>query len=161
MAPEPLAPLAPGARCATHPAALAVATCSRCGTFLCGACTELLDEAAYCEACVHLLKRSAPSSLVVRAIIALGLAGLVLLPVPFVLGFGVLPLLAVQLLTVGLGLTVPRAALRRIQRGEAPPGGRAQARVAVALAWANLVPLLLMGAAVGFALLTGLWRVQS
>ncbi|RKG70695.1 hypothetical protein D7V88_39600 [Corallococcus terminator] len=31
----------------------AVALCTRCGGFLCGACTEVLEEAAYCEPCAE------------------------------------------------------------------------------------------------------------
>jgi hypothetical protein len=39
------------ARCATHPDELAGATCQRCGTFVCGACTTWLLGALYCPAC--------------------------------------------------------------------------------------------------------------
>jgi hypothetical protein len=34
-----------------------VATCARCGTFLCGECTELLGEAAYCAPCLSRVRR--------------------------------------------------------------------------------------------------------
>ncbi|MCY1046596.1 hypothetical protein OV208_35155 [Corallococcus sp. bb12-1] len=43
----------PDARCGQHPAVAAVALCARCGGFLCGACTEVLEETAYCEPCAQ------------------------------------------------------------------------------------------------------------
>jgi len=43
-------------RCPVHERA-AVATCARCGTFLCGDCTELLGEAAYCVSCLSRVRR--------------------------------------------------------------------------------------------------------
>ncbi|MFP2900773.1 hypothetical protein ACLEQD_31135, partial [Corallococcus sp. 4LFB] len=42
-----------GARCGQHPAVAAVALCTRCGGFLCGACTEVLAELAYCAPCAE------------------------------------------------------------------------------------------------------------
>ncbi|HSP79610.1 MAG TPA: hypothetical protein VLQ93_13825 [Myxococcaceae bacterium] len=43
-------------RCPVHERA-AVATCARCGTVLCGECTELLGEAAYCASCLSHVRR--------------------------------------------------------------------------------------------------------
>lgn len=120
-----------GAHCPSHPEAPAVATCARCGTFLCGECTEVLRETAYCAPCVAWLRRHGPPSRVIQGVLGLNVLGLVLLPCTF------LPVPAFIAGVCGLGLGLRE--LRRIARGEGPERGRAQARVALALACVNLV----------------------
>lgn len=139
-----------GARCASHPEAPAVALCARCGTFLCGECTELRDETAYCAPCLRVYRRAGPASRIVQGLIAWSIAGLVCCPLMFV---GGLPPL-ISLVAVGLALTVARGELRRIARDEAPLQGRTQARVAFALGMANLLPILLWVA----MFVAGVWR---
>lgn len=147
MAPE--APLAVplGARCASHPEAPAVALCARCGSFLCGECTELRGEGAYCAACVELLKREGPPSRSVQVCIGLGVLGIA--STPMCLFAPVFNLLA-----TGVGLPISLRELRRIRRGEVSPRGRTQARLALALACANLIPPLVLAS----WLVSYLWR---
>ncbi|MBU8897214.1 hypothetical protein KRR26_16485 [Corallococcus sp. M34] len=40
-------------RCAVHPEALAGATCSRCGSFLCAGCTTWRDGSLFCATCAQ------------------------------------------------------------------------------------------------------------
>jgi B-box zinc finger len=47
-------PTSTSPRCPAHQRS-AVATCARCGTFLCGDCTELRGEDAWCASCVALV----------------------------------------------------------------------------------------------------------
>lgn len=148
MAAEPPAPPPLGARCAQHPDAPAVALCGRCGSFLCGECTELRDETAYCASCVDILKRTGPPSRRVQALIALGVAGLLCCLIPFPL-MGFPPVLS--MLSLGFALTTVRRELRRIASGEASLQGRTQARVAFALGLANILPILLWAAMLVFA----------
>lgn len=139
MAPDAPVAVPLGARCASHPDASAVALCARCGTFLCGACTELRGEGAYCAACVEVLKREAPPSRAVQLSIGLSIVGIVSWPV--CMGLPVFALLA-----AGVGLPISLRELRRIRRGEVPPRGRTRARVALVLACINVLPVLLMAA---------------
>ncbi|WIG94534.1 hypothetical protein KGD87_29035 [Myxococcus sp. SDU36] len=120
-----------GAVCATHPDAAAVATCTRCGGFLCGDCTELAGEAPYCAPCVAVLRREARPSRVIRVALALNVAGLVCLPCSLALP---LPTLVAGLAGVVLGLRE----LRRIARGEGAERGRTLAWVTTGLGWLNL-----------------------
>lgn len=147
MAAEPPAPPPLGARCARHPDAPAVALCARCGTFLCGECTELRGETAYCASCVDILRRTGPPSRRVQALIALGVAGLLVCLIPFPL-MGFPPVLS--MLSLGFALTTVRRELLRIANGEAPLQGRTQARVAFALGLANILPILLWAAMLAF-----------
>lgn len=140
MAAEPAAPPPLGARCARHPDAPAVALCARCGTFLCGECTELRDETAYCADCVAIFRRAGPASRTVQGGIVLGIAGLLCSPVMLPLA-GFPPIFS--LLSVVFALTVARRELRRIHDGHAPLQGRTQARVALALGLLNILPVLL------------------
>lgn len=79
MSTRPDLPASSGPRCPPHQRA-AVATCLRCGTFLCGECTELLGEAAYCASCLTFLQRHGPSSrALLWGVLGLGLAGLLAL----------------------------------------------------------------------------------
>lgn len=109
-----------------------MALCSRCGAFLCGACVELREEAAWCAACVDTLRLDAPPSRAVRASIALGALGLLCYPLLLV---G--PLVTVLAAAVCLG--VSGWELHRIRLGERPLRGRLQARVAAFLGVVNLV----------------------
>ncbi|TSC27595.1 hypothetical protein [Corallococcus sp. Z5C101001] len=122
----------PGARCARHPDAAAVAMCARCGGFLCGACTEVQGETAYCEPCVAWLARHGRPSRAVVVLLGANVVGLVLLTRP--------PLLTVGTLLAGvLGSLQATRELRRIARGEAAPGGRLPAWVLRCLAAVNLL----------------------
>lgn len=120
------------ARCASHSEAAAVALCSRCGAFLCGACVELREEAAWCAACVETLRLNAPPSRAVKASIVLGALGLLCFPLLFV---GPL----VTLLAAAVCLGVSGRELRRIRLGERPLRGRLAARVSAFLGVVNLV----------------------
>jgi hypothetical protein len=113
-----------------------VAPCARCGTFLCGACTELVKEAAWCADCVAWLRQNAPTSRAVHILIALGVLGfLCVLPCA--------PLAPVYQLVMGvLGLWLPTRELRRIQRGEGPARGAWQAHAARIIGGLNLVQAL-------------------
>ncbi len=122
------------ARCAKHPEAAAVAPCARCGTFLCGACTEVMGEEAYCADCIAWLHKNGSVSQAVRIFILLEAANIISSPL-CLLTIG-LPL---QFVVGGAGLWVSTRELRRIQRGEGPLRGARQAKVARALAVANLV----------------------
>jgi hypothetical protein len=124
-----------------------VAPCSRCGTFLCGDCTEVMDEAAWCADCVEWLRRNGPTSRLVKVLIAAGILGIVSFPLCF------MPLTPVLQLFVGAtGVMVTRRELRRIREGEGPLRGLPQAKVARGLAVANLLLLALWGVIVLYAL---------
>jgi hypothetical protein len=116
-----------------------VASCVRCGTFLCGACTELLQEAAYCADCVDWLRRNGKPSRGVQGILALGGVGILF----FLLIPMVPPLL--NLVAASLALWVPTRELRRIRRGEGPLRGTLQAQVARWLGAVNLAMVLFWG----------------
>jgi hypothetical protein len=119
-----------GARCATHPDVAAVATCARCGSFLCGDCTEVVGESPYCAPCVVLLRREARPSRVVQGALALNVVGLACLPCSLALP---LPTLVAGV----AGLVLGSRELRRIRRGEGAEKGRTQAQVVVALGALN------------------------
>lgn len=106
--------------CPAHPAASAVAICSRCGKFVCGDCLELAGEAPLCVECFErasggLASRRATASMV------LGLVGL---------SCGFLPGV--------VGLVLARRELRAIDRSEAPTAGRRRARVGFVLGCLDL-----------------------
>lgn len=48
------------AQCGNHPNAPAVATCRRCGAFVCESCLTLVGDEAYCAACAA--RRQAPAT---------------------------------------------------------------------------------------------------
>jgi hypothetical protein len=110
-----------------------VAPCARCGTFLCGACTEVMDEAAYCADCLGWLRNNALPSRVVKGAIALNVIAILAYPLCLIfppalnLGVGV------------FGLWVATRELRRIREGEGPLRGTWQARVALGLGALNLL----------------------
>ncbi|MFP2928591.1 hypothetical protein ACLESO_26030 [Pyxidicoccus sp. 3LG] len=123
---------ATGVRCGAHPDLAAVATCARCGTFLCGECTEVLGESPYCAPCIEVLRRSAKPSRVVQVALVLNVLGLACLPCSLALP---LPTLVAGLAGVVLG----SRELRRIRGGQGPERGRTQAQVVRALGSVNLV----------------------
>src|SRR5207248_1707315 len=47
--------------CATHREATAVATCARCGRFLCDACAVVRGEETYCDDCLRHAAADAPA----------------------------------------------------------------------------------------------------
>lgn len=114
-----------------------MAPCSRCGTFLCGECTEVVDEAAWCADCVEWLRRNGPTSPQVKVFIGLGIAGIILSPLCSFLG------LVINAAVGGFGVAVATRELRRIRRGEGPLRGTLQAQVARGLAVVNLLLALL------------------
>ena len=121
----------PGARCARHPDVAAVAVCSRCGGFLCGACTEVRDETAYCEPCVDWRVRNTRPSravgvLLVANVVALGLLLRLVPPVG-------------SLLAGGAGAFLAAWESRRLKRAGGTPRSRLPARVLAALAGVNLL----------------------
>ncbi|WP_426756564.1 hypothetical protein [Myxococcus sp. Y35] len=121
-----------GAVCATHPDVAAVATCARCGGFLCGDCTELAGETPSCAPCVAVLRQEARPSRVIPVALALNVVGLASLPCS-------LYILALPTLVAGLvGVVLGMRELRRIARGEGAERGRTLARVTVVLGWVDL-----------------------
>lgn len=84
MAPVPDPTAFASARCPAHQRA-AVATCVRCGTFLCGECTELLGEAAYCAACVAFVRAHAAPSQLLKVMIGLEVIALASIPLVMLL----------------------------------------------------------------------------
>ncbi|WP_224249208.1 hypothetical protein [Hyalangium gracile] len=110
-----------------------MAPCSRCGTFLCGDCTEVLGEEAFCADCMDWLRRNGPPSRAVKWLIGGCIAGIFVFPL-------VLFLAAVPHLVLGVAaMRVATRELRRIERGEGPLRGIPQAKVARALGVAHLV----------------------
>jgi hypothetical protein len=108
-----------------------VATCARCGTFLCGECTELLVDTAWCATCAELVRRGHATSLSLKLALCLDLLGLA--SIPFRLGSLLLPLLAAV-----LGLSLSARELRRLGPAHLPSRARTFALWVRRLAWANL-----------------------
>jgi hypothetical protein len=111
-----------------------VAPCARCGTFLCGVCTEVMGEEAYCADCLAWLHKNGPVSRAVRVFLVLELLGLVSLPLCLMM-----IALPAQLLVGAAGLWVSTRELRRIRAGEGSLRGARQAQVVRVLAWVNLL----------------------
>lgn len=97
-------PPPPSARCAKHVDAAAVDVCQRCGSFVCGACSNVRREDVYCPSCTTLLDRPASSlpqvafSIAISAVPALSLT---LIPLVGILGlawFFLAPSIAIVLL---------------------------------------------------------------
>ena len=144
--PPQTSPALQGPSCPEHQR-LAVATCSRCGTFLCGDCTELLEEAAYCAACLPLVRRQAAFPRALHVALGLDMLGLLLL-VLSIPGLGVgasrfFPVWVAQPVLAGVGLGLSIRVLRRIRRGEAPRRARPLAWFALLLAVLNVLIFLL------------------
>jgi hypothetical protein len=53
----PSAPPASGARCHTHPETPSAGTCTRCGTFGCGACLSETPAGVHCDRCLASVRR--------------------------------------------------------------------------------------------------------
>ncbi|WP_426748358.1 B-box zinc finger protein [Myxococcus faecalis] len=123
------------ARCGLHPEEPAVATCARCGTFLCAECVELVPEGSVCEPCRARLRMDGPASRVAWGALGLGVAGLLLLPCS--LGIPLPPLVAgAGALVLGLRET------GRIRRAESPVRGKWPARVGWVLGGLTLLLVL-------------------
>ncbi|WP_375770141.1 B-box zinc finger protein [Archangium gephyra] len=156
MASAPDQPAFTSPRCPTHQRA-AVATCVRCGTFLCGECTELLGEAACCASCITFVRKHGAASLALKLTLGLGLIALatvplaLLLPMNVVVDMGratiVLPLLrrlpVLNGLAAGLGFWLSSRELRRLERVDVPSPARTWARWTRGLSWLNLACVLL------------------
>jgi hypothetical protein len=71
-----------GARCGQHPDVAAVALCARCGGYLCGACTEVLEATAYCAPCAERHRRALRPSQTVRLALGANVLGLLFLVAP-------------------------------------------------------------------------------
>jgi hypothetical protein len=71
-------PVALAASCGTHADKPAVATCRRCGLFLCDACVVLAKEDSYCAACAKIVEAPPPRRAIAAAVlpVAAGLFGL-------------------------------------------------------------------------------------
>lgn len=139
------------ARCPSHQRA-AVATCVRCGTFLCGECTELLGEAAYCAACVAFVRKHGAPSLFLK--VALGLEVIALASIPLTrllpframirLGDSVFVLALLQRVPVlnglvgGLGFWSAIRERRRLVHEGLSPSAHPWGRWVRVLAWVNL-----------------------
>jgi hypothetical protein len=111
-----------------------VAPCARCGTFLCGACTEVMGEQAYCSDCIAWLHKNGPVSRMVQIFLGLEIASLVSIPLCLLL-----LALPVQLVVGAAGLWVSSRELRRIQQGEGFLRSARRAKVVRVLAWVNLL----------------------
>lgn len=111
-----------------------MAPCARCGTFLCGACTEVMGEQAYCSDCIAWLHKNGPIPRTVQVFLGLEIASLVSLPLCLLL-FA----LPVQLVVGAAGLWVSSRELRRIRQGEGFLRGARRAKVVRVLAWVNLL----------------------
>jgi hypothetical protein len=126
----------------------------RCGAFLCGECTELLDEAAYCAACVAFLQKHGRPSRALGLTLALEAVALLSLPLGWMpLGWVeeglrstvllLVVLVRLPLLTglaAGVGLWVTA---RERRRGELSSSGRRWAQGARGLAWVCLAYVVL------------------
>lgn len=116
-----------------------MASCARCGTFLCGACTELQDEAAYCASCLVVMQKGAVRPRVVVGIVVLNALALLALPL-----LRVPPLLNLTVAVFGLWLGTRE--LRRIRESGGAARGRGLARLALGLGAVNgLVTLAWIG----------------
>ncbi|PTL84365.1 B-box zinc finger protein [Vitiosangium sp. GDMCC 1.1324] len=153
-APDPTA--FSSARCPSHQRA-AVATCVRCGTFLCGECTELLGEAAYCASCVAFVRKHGAPSLLLKAALGLEVIALASIPLTMLLPFRALIHLGEVVyalailhrvpvlngLAAGLGFWSASRERRRLVRDGLAPSAHPWGRWVRALAWVNLGHLLL------------------
>ncbi|MCP3065479.1 hypothetical protein LXT21_42620 [Myxococcus sp. K38C18041901] len=112
-----------------------MATCARCGTFLCAECVELVPEGSVCEPCRARLRMEGPASRVAWGALALGVAGLVFLPCS--LGIPLPTLVAGSgALVLGLRETA------RIRRAQSPVRGKWPARLGWVLGGLTLLLVL-------------------
>ena len=111
-----------------------MAPCARCGTFLCGACTEVMGEQAYCSDCIAWLHQNGPISRTLQIFLGLEIASLVTFPLCLLL-----LVLPVQLVVGAAGLWVTSRELRRIRQGEGLLRSARRAKVVRVLSWVNLL----------------------
>jgi hypothetical protein len=156
VASAPVPPAFTSPRCPSHQRA-AVATCVRCGTFLCGECTELLGESSYCASCLAFVREHGTASLALKWTFGLGIAALLtvplamLLPVNVVVDTGratlVVPILrrlpVLNVIAAGLGFWLSSRELRRLERVDSASSARSWARWTRGLSWLNLACVLL------------------
>ena len=114
-------------RCAAHPDALAVATCRRCGRFVCEECLEVFEEHPYCGDC------HARPAVTGRA----GWPGVAL--VVAVLGLVLGPLLSVPVIVLS------SVHLRRIREGRERAGAEKAWRRARRAGWVAFGMWMLLG----------------
>ena len=100
-----------------------MAHCARCGTFLCGACIEVSDEAAYCADCFLWLHKNAVPPRVVRGIISLNVIAILSFPLCMIFP----P--ALNLVVSVLGLWIGTREMRRIREGNGARRGAWRARL--------------------------------
>jgi DNA-directed RNA polymerase subunit RPC12/RpoP len=148
------------ARCGQHPDAAAVSLCARCGAFLCGACTEVLEETAYCEPCAERRLVASRPSLAVRGLLVANALGLVLLGSPVAgLSWSTRPgaLSGGEVVALALGWTLVSAvagtvvSTRRLARRDEMANPAAEYGLRI-LSGLNLVGVALWGAFAAFVL---------
>ena len=119
-------------RCGVHADVPAVDTCSRCGSFVCGDCLELIGEEPFCQACYH--RKDVTGRASTRATLALlfGATGL-LCGAPF----GIIALVLAWRERIA------------VEQGRSPLSSRTLANVARTLGWISVVltGVLLLGLA--------------
>jgi hypothetical protein len=124
-----------------------VATCARCGTFLCGDCIELLGEAALCASCAAIVARQEGpipvGLLVVSGLVLLGMLSTAAAFLPFFPSILSLPRWILLGVSGVVGLWVPTRVLHRIDSGQGPRRARFLARCTRWLASVNLLFFLL------------------
>ncbi|MBX3271210.1 MAG: DUF4190 domain-containing protein [Sandaracinaceae bacterium] len=112
--------VAPGAKCASHPEREATDTCTRCGSYVCTACTEIEEWETYCTTCYARVGKRAPASTMATVALILSLLAV----------SGCLPLGVV-------GAILGHVEVASIDRGESEPGGRNLAMGAIYVGWAT------------------------
>ena len=117
-------PAPPSARCAKHVEAAAIDVCQRCGSFVCGECSNIRDEDVYCGDCALLLDRR-PSGRPLAAFVlaSAGAPGLLLTSIlPF--GFGpIVGVLVFLMVGPGIALSLLLAERAARKRKETPARG--------------------------------------
>mgnify|MGYP007112210960 CR=1 FL=1 len=150
-----------GARCGQHPDAAAVALCARCGGYLCGACTEVLGETAYCAPCAERRIRNMRPAHTVRLALFANAVGFLFLGAHVWRlagpahgrrggGLGMLLELACTLAVAVAGTVLSTRKLRRREE----VGDRGLALMLRVLSALNLLGLLAWGALVAFFVLS-------
>ncbi|AFE03497.1 hypothetical protein COCOR_00448 [Corallococcus coralloides DSM 2259] len=151
-----------GARCGQHPDAAAVALCARCGGYLCGACTEVVGETAYCAPCAERRIQDTRPSRAVRLALLANVLGFLFLGAPVVqlswsiygkLG-GVLEVLLELACTLAAAVAGTVISARKLRRRQ-EVGDRGFAIVLRVLSALNLLGLLAWGALTAFVLSLG------
>ncbi|NOK23692.1 hypothetical protein [Corallococcus carmarthensis] len=146
-----------GARCGQHPDVAAVAVCARCGGFLCGECTEVLEETAYCAPCAVRRRRDTRPSRPVRLALLANVGGFLFLGAPVVLRSWAVPIKMEVLLELVFTLVAAVAgtfiSTRKLRRRD-DVGDRGFATVLRVLAALNLLGLLFWGALTALVLAT-------